>query len=183
MLKEQHVALVQLEKLVFAFMHPLPVEWNRDYTELVTTNSHCRRLPWALSMIWGIPFGIASFYSSIFSAYYPQPGRLQRVDTIFHFAVGVLTSITIVSSLQSFKEPSCRIGYNALNKFAWKLSKEYKFANKPDSIMITTSMVTVLGAFFVPIIFIFGTVATELDAFFFIIEPMLPDPVDRDRLE
>ncbi|CAL8143405.1 unnamed protein product [Orchesella dallaii] len=180
MLKVQQIAVIQLQNLVFGFMHRLPLKWNRGYSELVTIKSSYRQLPWTLSLVWTIPFGIASFYSSILSAFYPQPGRLQRVDTPFHFAVGILGLIPIAMTLQWFKEPSCIIGFNNLNKMAWKLSKEYKFSNQPDSILMTTSMLSIIGLLFISFIFVFGTVATELDAFFFIIEPLFPVPMVRN---
>jgi len=128
MLKEPLVAIIQLHNFLYSFIYPFPLKW--DESKLFVTKPTYKLIPWIISMIGQIPLILASFYNVFLSIYFPQPGRIQRVDTIFHFAVGCLTCAICIMANAPIKERSCIAGVNALNRLAANLSKGRYFKNK-----------------------------------------------------
>jgi len=121
MLKKPHIAVIQLHNFLYSFIYPFPLKWVES--QLVVVKPTYKLIPWIISMIWGIPLILASIYNVLLSIYFPQPGRIQRIDTIFNFAIGCLMGAACIVAISSFKERSCIAGANALNRLAANLSK------------------------------------------------------------
>jgi len=120
MLKEPLVAVIQLHNFIYGFIYPFPLKW--DESQLVVVKPTYKLIPWIISMIWGIPLILASFHNVLLSTYFPQPGRSQRIDTIFHLAVGCLMGTICIFVIAALKERSCVAGVNALNRLAANLT-------------------------------------------------------------
>ncbi|CAL8146123.1 unnamed protein product [Orchesella dallaii] len=116
------------------------------------------------------------------ATYFLHPGRIQTLDIIIHNGLGLLLLMLTLLKLAMIREPSALQGYNELNKLSWNLSKEYPFKNKQDDLVIFLATTSTISMLFVAFGFIFGTVATEFDFFYFFMEQLLPKPMYRDRV-
>ncbi|CAL8147066.1 unnamed protein product [Orchesella dallaii] len=178
MLSESQIAVSQLHQLLFFYMYPLPLKWNKEYDKLVFEKLH-QLIPWGIDYIFILSYIFFCFFDVVLINYCPIPGRHVRVDTIVQVLAGSLSIAYCAVIYAGLTNLSCVSGFNGLIRLVYDNNDEVR--GSEDNLITTWVMLCVIASSLSGFFFALVLVAIEYDTFYFILEQILPPPMYRTR--